>query len=100
MTVKLRYKAPDGDRSKLIEVPLNTQEIPVFAQATSDFQFAAAVAAFGMKLRGSPTAGDIGWNDIQKIVRGNLGEDPGSYRAEFLTLIERAARLKPASQNP
>ncbi len=47
-----------------------------------------------MKLRGSPTAGDISWTDIQKIVRRNLGEDPGSYRAEFLTLVEKASRLK------
>lgn len=95
LTVKLRYKAPDGDKSKRIEVPLAAPEIPAFDQASSDFQFAAAVAAFGMKLRGSPTAGKISWSDIQKIVRANLGEDPGSYRAEFLTLIERAARLRP-----
>lgn len=95
LTVKLRYKAPDGDASKLIEVPLGAPEIPGFDQASSDFQFAAAVAAFGMKLRGSPAAGDLGWNDIQKIVRGHLGEDPGSYRAEFLTLIEKASKLKP-----
>jgi len=100
LTVKLRYKAPDGDKSKLIEIPLGAPEIPAFAQASPDFQFAAAVAAFGMKLRGSPTAGDIGWPDIQKIVRANLGEDPGSYRAEFLTLLERAARLKPSDPKP
>ncbi len=96
LTVKLRYKEPNGEKSKLIEVPLPAPEIPAFDQATSDFQFAAAVAAFGLKLRGSPTAGDMGWPDIQKIVRGNLGADPGSYRAEFLTLIERAGRLRPA----
>ncbi len=100
LTVKLRYKAPNGDTSKLIEVPLNAQEIPAFAQSTSDFQFAAAVAAFGMKLRGSPTAGDIGWPDIQRIVRAHLGNDAGSYRAEFLTLLERAARLQPAGRPP
>lgn len=100
LTVKLRYKAPDGDKSKLIEVPLAASQIPAFEKASPDFQFAAAVAAFGMKLRGSPTAGDIGWPDIQRIVRANLGEDPGSCRAEFLTLIERAARLKPSDPKP
>ena len=96
LTVKLRYKAPDGDKSRLITVPLEASKIPAFEQASPDFQFAAAVAAFGMKLRGSPTAGDISWKDIKKIVRGTLGEDPGSYRAEFLTLIEKASSLKPA----
>ena len=96
LTVKLRYKAPDGDKSRLITVPFEAAQIPSFEKASPDFQFAAAVAAFGMKLRGSPTAGDISWKDIKKIVRGTLGEDPGSYRAEFLTLIEKASSLKPA----
>ncbi len=99
LTVKLRYKAPDGDTSKLLTFPLAAPEIPAFEKASTDFQFASAVAAFGMKLRGSPTAGDIGWGDIQKIVRGNLGEDPGSYRAEFLTLIEKASKLKPSGRS-
>ncbi len=93
LTVKLRYKAPDGDTSKLIEV--SVKDTPVaFDEASTDFQFAAAVAAFGMKLRNSPYAGDLSWSEIQKIARRNLGEDPGSYRAEFLTLIEKAARLQ------
>jgi len=95
LTVKLRYKAPDGDKSQLLEVPLAAPAIPAFDEASSDFQFATAVAAFGMKLRNSPTAGNITWPEIQKIARTNLGEDPGSYRAEFLTLIEKAARLTP-----
>lgn len=100
LTVKLRYKAPDGEKSQLIEVPLAASEIPAFASASPDFRFASAVAAFGMKLRGSPAAGDIRWSEIQSIVRGSLGEDPGSYRAEFLTLIERASRLAPAGHPP
>lgn len=93
LTVKLRYKAPDGDKSQLLEVPFPAEHIPTFEESSADFQFAAAVAAFGMKLRGSPAAGEIKWSDIQGIVRRNLGDDPGSYRAEFLTLIEKASRL-------
>ena len=93
LTVKLRYKAPDGDKSQLLEVPFPPEHIPGFEEASVDFQFAAAVGAFGMKLRGSPAAGELGWSDIKGIVRRTLGEDPGSYRAEFLTLIEKAARL-------
>jgi Ca-activated chloride channel homolog len=93
LTVQLRYKAPDGDKSKLIEIPLKADEIPAFDTASEDFRFASAVAAFGMKLRGSPDAGKITWSEIQDIARGALGNDPGSYRAEFLTLIEKAKAL-------
>ncbi|MEY4299033.1 MAG: hypothetical protein RIR25_269 [Verrucomicrobiota bacterium] len=99
LTVKLRYKEPDGDKSKLIEVPLVADEVKSFDQASHDFRFAAAVAAFSMKLRGSPQAGDISWDDIQKSVRASLGEDPGSYRAEFLTLVEKAKAIMSPS-NP
>jgi Ca-activated chloride channel homolog len=93
LTVKLRYKAPDGETSKLIEVPLASGETPAFEGASSDFQFASAVAAFAMKLRKSPDSGDLSWEQIQNIARSNLGQDPGSYRAEFLTLVEAAKRL-------
>ena len=91
--MKLRYKTPDGDKSRLIEVPVRAGAEKGFEQASQDFQFAAAVAAFGMKLRGSPSSGNISWQDIQKIARRNLGEDPGTYRAEFLTLVEKARQL-------
>jgi Ca-activated chloride channel family protein len=96
LTVKLRYKAPDGDKSKLIEIPLTADDIPDFDAASEGFRFASAVAAFGMKLRNSPDAGEISWPEIQDIVRGALGQDPGSYRAEFLTLIEKAKALAAA----
>jgi Ca-activated chloride channel family protein len=99
LNVKLRYKAPDGDKSRLIQFPLQASAEKAFDQASQDFQFVAAVAAFGMKLRGSSEAGDISWQEIQKIARRNLGEDPGSYRAEFLTLVEKARQLsEPKSQ--
>ena len=98
LTVKLRYKAPDGDKSKLIEIPLTADAIPAFDAASEDFRFASAVAAFGMKLRGSPDAGKISWSEIQDIARGALGNDPGSYRAEFLTLIEKAKAIEEAER--
>jgi Ca-activated chloride channel family protein len=94
LTVKVRYKAPDGKKSSLIEIPLAASEIPSADKASEDFRFAAAVAAFGMKLRGSPHVGEIKWAEIQDIARGALGKDPGSYRAEFLTLIEKAKTLR------
>jgi Ca-activated chloride channel family protein len=91
-TVKLRYKAPDGDKSKLIEkiVGPETRE---FGKASQDFRFAAAVAAFGLKLRGGTDDPDLDWTEIQSIARGSLGEDPDAYRAEFLTLVQKAKKL-------
>ena len=94
LTVKVRYKAPDRQKSSLIEIPLAASEIPSADKASEDFRFAAAVAAFGMKLRGSPHVGEIQWAEIQDIARGALGKDPGSYRAEFLTLVEKAKALQ------
>jgi Ca-activated chloride channel family protein len=98
LSVKLRYKAPDGDKSRLIEVPLTADDIPAFDSASEDFRFASVVAAFGMKLRSSPDAGKISWSEIQDIARGALGNDPGSYRAEFLTLIEKAKAIEEAER--
>ncbi len=91
-TVKLRYKEPDGDVSKLIERVVGPEVIG-FDESPEDLRFAAVVAAFGMKMRGSENAGDLGWDDVQRIARGAMGADPGSYRAEFLTLVERAKRV-------
>jgi hypothetical protein len=56
LTVKLRYKQPDANTSKLLEVPL-TDSGRRFGKATTDTKFAAAVAAFGMLLRDSPHRG-------------------------------------------
>ena len=97
LTVKLRYKAPDGDTSRLLEVSVGAGTEVAFDEASEDFQFAAAVAAFGMKLRSSPHSEDISWQMIQKIARRNLGEDPNAYRAEFLTLVEKARALNEAN---
>ena len=99
LTVKLRYKAPDGNKSKLIEIPLTADDIPAFDAASEDFRFASAVAAFGMKLRGSPEAGEISWSKIQDIARGALGNDPSSYRAEFITLVEKAKAISKQKEN-
>ena len=96
LTVKLRYKQPDGDTSKLLEVPV-ANDVKEWSAASEDFRFAAAVAAFGQKLRGSKTLKNFDWPAIQKLARPNLGDDPGSYRAEFLTLVEKARQI---DENP
>ena len=93
LTLKLRYKEPEGKKSKLLELVQEGSDKP-FGQASADFRFAAGVAAFGMLLRGSQHAGDINWSAVEELAAGSLGEDPGGYRNEFLELIHRAGELK------
>ncbi len=89
LTVKLRWKRPDGDRSTLVEVPLADRGA-AFDEAPADLRFAAAVAAFGMVLRESPERGDASLPMVAKIAGGAMGRDDGGYRAEFLDLVRRA----------
>ncbi|MFM1902223.1 MAG: hypothetical protein RLZZ440_123, partial [Planctomycetota bacterium] len=89
LTVKLRYKLPDGDASRLVEAPL-ADKGGEFAAASTDLRFAAAVASFGMLLRQSTEAGEATLPLVASIAAGALGSDPGGYRAEFLDLVRRA----------
>jgi Ca-activated chloride channel family protein len=93
LTVKLRWKRPDGDTSSLLEVPLADRG-PAFDAAPADLRFAAAVAAFGMILRESGERGDATLPLVAKITGGALGRDEGGYRAEFLDLVRRAEATK------
>src|SRR5690606_20274029 len=59
-TLKLRYKHPEGETSRLIETPVKGEPLP-WEQAGGDFRFASAVALFGMKLRETPETADLPW---------------------------------------
>ncbi len=91
-TLKLRYKQPDGDASKLIERPV-TDIGESWAEASDDFRFAAAVAGFGMLLRDSPHKGKATYDSILELAGKALGEDPRGYRKEFLDLVSAAKKL-------
>jgi len=93
MTVKLRYKEPDGDVSKLIEMPV-VDTGATFADSSDDFAFAAAVASFGMLLRGSPHSEDFNYDFVCELARASIGEDPFGYRAELVDLVNRAIALQ------
>ncbi|MFM8952257.1 MAG: von Willebrand factor type A domain-containing protein [Planctomycetaceae bacterium] len=93
LTVKLRFKAPDGDTSTLREYPLADRGA-AFDAASADLRFAAAVAAFGMILRGGDHAGCFSLDDVARIAGRALGRDEGGYRAEFLDLVRKAAELQ------
>jgi Ca-activated chloride channel family protein len=87
--VKLRYKAPDGERSRLLELPVPDR----VENAPTDLRFAASVAAFGMLLRDSEQCGDFTLADVSRLARASLGEDRHGYRAEFVRLVEATREL-------
>ena len=93
MTLKLRYKQPEGEVSKLLEFPI-ADSTQTFEQADADFRFASSVAAFGMLLRGSAHAGTATWDNVQTWAASAQGNDPHGYRAEFLDLARKAAQMR------
>ena len=90
MTVKLRYKEPEGDTSRLLSFVLFDEEV---SRPSRDFQFASAVAAFGLILRESPFRGDADWDFVKKLARSGVGPDPNGYRSEFLELVDLAREV-------
>jgi Ca-activated chloride channel family protein len=94
--LKMRYKAPLGDVSKLIEMPIGRDLVLDEAmKAGDDPRFAAAVAAFGQKLKGSSYGETITWQQISDLANGSKGADVNGYRAEFVQLVGLAALLSP-----
>ena len=98
--LRLRYKEPEGNVSKLVEWPLHRQEVKSsLAQASTEFRFAAAVAAFAQQLRGGKHTGEMDYADIAKLAGEARGADSFGYRGEFLRLVNLAQSLssrKPA----
>ena len=92
MTVKLRYKEPDGDTSKLMKVRVADAGLTL-AEASDDFTFATAVASFGMLLRGSEHVPGFTYGAVLEMAQSSRGEDPNGYRAEFAQLVQRAEEL-------
>lgn len=97
MTVKLRYKKINEDKSLLLEVPF-TDKGKKLAEAPRDFQFATSLAGFGMLLRDSQHAGELTWDMVRKLAISGKGEDELGYRGEFIQLIEKARGLTGSTQ--
>jgi Ca-activated chloride channel homolog len=90
MTIKFRYKLPDGEVSKLI-----TRAVIAGTGTTSDnFRFAAAVAEFGMVLRNSSFKQQSSYENASKLAKGALGDDEEGYRSEFIRLIKNAQDIQ------
>jgi Ca-activated chloride channel family protein len=90
MTVKLRYKAPDGDTSRLVTAVIRTKPQAM----TANVGFASAVAEFGLMLRGSAHVPAADFTPLAARARRFRGPDPDGYRAEFVRLVELASGLR------
>lgn len=98
LTVKLRYKAPTENTSQLMSRVVDAAPVAL-AQASENVRWAAAVASFGMLLRGSKHVGTVTWRDVVALAQGAKGQDLEGYRAEFIALAKQAAALGgPATQ--
>jgi len=92
MTVKLRYKKPDGNKSQLISKVIQDSDIGI--EKTSDnFRWSAAVAEFGMLLRDSEFKGESSYLQVIELAETAKGRDENGYRSEFLRLVQSGGLL-------
>lgn len=92
MTIKLRYKKPDGDVSQLISQAVEDKSTPLVS--TSDnFRFSASVAEFGLLLRNSDYRQNASYQQVINMAKTAKGKDDNGYRAEFIRLVEAATLL-------
>ena len=96
LTVKLRYKAPDKDVSKKMELPFVDNK---GNNVSSDFRFASAVAMFGQLLRDSDFKGNASYDKVINLAKQGLNNDDKGYRREFIRLVEAAKGLERTNKN-
>src|SRR5207237_2945803 len=86
LTLKLRYKQPEGDTSTKIELSVTDRGLS-YSKASDDFKFAAAVAQFGMILRNSPHKGTASFDGVVELADEGKGKDEKGYRGEFVEMV-------------
>jgi Ca-activated chloride channel homolog len=87
MTVKFRYKKPDGDVSKLIVHPLLDDNVAL-NKTSENFKWSAAVAGLGMLLRDSEYIKDFQYEDVLQLAQSSKGKDEDGYRIEFINMVK------------
>ncbi len=91
LTLRMRYKDPDSDDAREIAFPLPANGLR--KSGSTDFRFAASVAAFGLLLRDSEYKGSASWADVKEWANASLGHDQKGYRRDFVDLAEQAEKL-------
>ncbi|SIR41052.1 Ca-activated chloride channel family protein [Pontibacter lucknowensis] len=92
LTMKLRYKEPDGETSRLMTTTVSSRAIPS-AQTSDNFRFSAAVAACGMLLRDSEFKGNASFPMVLELAKNARGKDEEGYRIEFVNLVKSMGLL-------
>ena len=95
--LNLRYKQPSKANSILLTQPISTRSKP-YQQASSDTQWALAVASYGQQLQGGQYNGSLHWNDIVKLAEKNKNHDPFGMKQEFIDLAKIAKSLSAENQ--
>jgi Ca-activated chloride channel family protein len=90
--VRLRYKRPNEDKSRLIEIGV-VDKGRSLGESSDDFKFAAAVAGFGMLLRNSDGKGSLTYPGVIEIAEQTLSRDGSGYRKEFIAAVRQAQTL-------
>ncbi len=93
MTVKLRYKQPDGATSTKVEIPVKGRVLEL-DQSSGNFRFSAAVAEFGLILRNSQYLEDASMEQVIVLAKDAKGLDEEGYRSEFIKMVKLADSLK------
>jgi len=90
MTVKLRYKQPDGEKSQLLSQVIKRSDR---SELSENLKFASSLASFGMLLRDSKFKGRSSFEMVQQLAKESKGVDENGYRAEFIKIVELAELL-------
>lgn len=96
--VKVRYKLPNEDTSKLLTTPVLADTGAKNAALKSETDWAVAVASFAQLLKGGQYTGKMTYDDVLALANASKGNDPFGYRSEFITLVYKAktaASLQP-----
>ena len=93
MTVKLRYKQPDGISSTKVEIPVKGKVLEL-DETSDNFRFSAAVAEFGLILRNSEYMEDASMEHVIALAKNAKGQDEEGYRSEFMKMVKLADSLK------
>jgi len=92
--LRLRYKSPKGNHSKLMQWPLFKKDVLAsLGDASDNLRFSAAVSAFGELLKGGKQTGDFSYTNVAELANRAKGPDRFGYRGEFVRLVDLARSL-------
>lgn len=92
--LKLRYKLPNDNKSKLIERSItNLDIIKNLEDAPSSTKLAIAIAAFGQKLRNDPWIGNYSFDQIITLANDAIENDKFGQFEEFIGLVKKSKSL-------